>query len=364
MTRAVVLPAAGASVEVVEVELPALGPAEVRVRLAAAGVCHSDLSMVDGTMAPDFPLILGHEGSGVVVSVGRDVERLGPGDRVVFNWAASCGDCWYCARAEPWLCVAAAGVVARPAGSWRGRRMHAALGVGVFAEETIVHESAAVPVPRAVPHDVAALLGCAVLTGTGAVWRTSDVQPGESVCVVGLGGVGLCAIAAARIAGAARVVAVDLRADKEGIARRMGATDFVPGGRQTAREVRRLTEGRGADHSFECVGGAETIRLSWQATRRGGRCVVVGIGRRDDTVRFSAMELYHFNRDLTSSLYGSSDPVRDIPVLCELVGSGQLDVSPLITDRIGLDGVPAAFERMRHGIGVRSVIEFEPPAAA
>lgn len=357
-TRAVVLGAAGTDPEVVEVPLAPLTRTGVRVRVAAAGVCHSDLSMVDGTMSPGFPLMLGHEASGTITAVGPEVEDVAVGDRVVLNWAPACRRCWFCLHGEPWLCRRAEGVVSTPSGrSWRGEELQDLLGVGAFAETVVVDQRAVVPLPDGVGLDVAAVLGCAALTGTGAVWNTARVRPGDSVLVIGLGGIGLCAVAAARLAGASTIIGVDTSEAKADLAATMGATDYLVSAPRLRRSVAALTGGRGVDHAVECVGSSRTIRAAWESVRRGGTCTVVGVGRRDDMVEISAMESYYFAKTLTGSVFGSSDPARDVPTLAAHIASGRLDLSPLITHRDSLDGVGAAFERMRHGVGGRSLLE-------
>ncbi|MFH9863423.1 Zn-dependent alcohol dehydrogenase [Streptomyces sp. NPDC017202] len=359
MVRAAVLPAVGAPLEITEIELPEPGPGQVRVRLAAAGVCHSDLSLSDGTMRVPVPAVLGHEGAGTVVSVGEGVTGLAPGDGVVLNWAPSCGKCHACSLGEVWLCADAlsgsADVYARTAG---GTDLHPGLNVAAFAEETVVPVSCTLPLPDGIPLTDAALLGCAVLTGYGAVHHCAQVRPGETVAVFGVGGVGLAALQAARIAGASTVVAVDVSPEKEELARAAGATEYLVARDTTAREIRALTGKQGVDVAVECVGRAVTIRTAWESTRRGGRTVVVGIGGKDQQVTFNALELFHWGRTLTGCVYGNSDPARDLPVLAAHVRAGRLDLGSLITERIALEGIPAAFENMLAGKGGRALIVF------
>ncbi|MFJ8274611.1 Zn-dependent alcohol dehydrogenase [Streptomyces sp. NPDC094154] len=357
--RAAVLPAVGSPLEVTGIELPEPGPGRVRVRLAAAGVCHSDLSLTNGTLRVPVPAVLGHEGAGTVVAVGEGVTRVAPGDAVVLNWAPSCGKCHACSLGEVWLCAnamnGAADVHARTAD---GTELHPGLNVAAFAEETVVAASCVLPLPDGVPLTDAALLGCAVLTGYGAVHHAAKVRPGETVAVFGAGGVGLATLQAARIAGAERIVAVDVSLEKEELARRAGATDFLPATADTPREIRALTGKQGVDAAVECVGRAVTIRAAWESTRRGGRTTVVGIGGKDEQVTFNALELFHWGRTLTGCVYGNADPARDLPVLAEHVRTGRLDLTTLVTDRISLDDIPAAFENMLAGKGGRALVVF------
>lgn len=357
MVRAAVLPQVGAEVEVRDIDLPAPAAGRVRVRVSAAGVCHSDLSLSDGTLRQSVPAVLGHEGAGVVVAVGPGVTRVATGDRVLLNWAPACRSCWWCRNGEPHLCEHALDAASSPyAALPDGTGLYPGLGTGAFAEETVVAEAACIPLPADLPLDVAALLGCAVLTGTGAVLTAAGVHPGESVVVVGLGGVGLSAVQGARIAGADPIIAVDVSEEKEPLARRLGATEFVVAGDDLPRRVRELTGGRGADHAVECVGRGTTIRAAWSSTRRGGRTTVVGIGRNDDPVPLNALEVFHFGRTLSGCVFGSCDPDRDVPVLIEHWRAGRLDLDSLVTDRVGLDGIGEAFVRMRAGSGGRTLV--------
>lgn len=357
MVRAAVLPGVGAPIEVSDIELPDPGPGQVRVRVAAAGVCHSDLSLSNGTLRQSMPVVLGHEAAGTVVSVGEGVAGLSPGDRVLLNWAPPCGECWWCTHGEPHLCAHALDAASKPyAALPDGTELYPGLGTAAFAEETVVPARAAILLPDDVSLDTAALVGCAVLTGVGAVLNTARVRPGESVLVLGLGGVGLAALQGARLAEAAPVIAVDVSPAKEELARSLGADEFLVASDELSKQVRALTGGRGVDHAIECVGRAATIRQAWGLTRRGGHTTVVGIGRKDDTFELNALEVFHFARSLTGCVFGSTDPERDVPALLEHVRAGRLDLDALVTDRIGLDEVPAAFDRMREGIGARSLV--------
>ncbi|MEV5147006.1 Zn-dependent alcohol dehydrogenase [Streptomyces sp. NPDC052727] len=357
--RAAVLPAIGAPLEITGIELPDPGPGQVRVRLAAAGVCHSDLSLSDGTMRVPVPAVLGHEGAGTVVAVGDGVTHVSPGSPVVLNWAPSCGSCHACTLGEVWLCAnalnGAADVYAR---TTDGTELHPGLNVAAFAEETVVAASCVLPLPQGVPLVDAALLGCAVLTGYGAVHHSARVRSGETVAVFGVGGVGLATLQSARIAGASRIIAVDVSPDKEELARAAGATDYVLASENTPREIRGLTGKQGVDVSVECVGRAVSIRAAWESTRRGGRTTVVGIGGKDQQVTFNALELFHWGRTLSGCVYGNSDPSRDVPLLAGHVREGRLDLSTLVTDRITLEDIPTAFDNMLAGKGGRALVVF------
>ncbi|MEU5182637.1 Zn-dependent alcohol dehydrogenase [Streptomyces longwoodensis] len=357
--RAAVLPAIGAPLDVTGIELPAPGPGRVRVRLAAAGVCHSDLSLANGTLKVPVPAVLGHEGAGTVLAVGEGVTGFAPGDGVVLNWAPSCGRCHACGLGEVWLCAnalsGAADVYARTVD---GTDLHPGLNVAAFAEETVVPVSCLLPLPEGIPLTDAALLGCAVLTGYGAVHHSARVREGETVAVFGVGGVGLAALQAARIAGASKIVAVDVSPEKEELARAAGATDYLVASSDTAREIRALTGRQGVDVAVECVGRAVTIRTAWESTRRGGRTTVVGIGGTDQQVTFNALELFHWGRTLSGCVYGNSDPAADLPVLATHIREGRLDLASLVTERITLDDIPTAFDHMLAGKGGRALVVF------
>ena len=356
MVRAAVLHAPGESLRLAELDLPEPGPGQVRVQIAATGVCHSDLSLARGTLRTALPVVLGHESAGTVVSVGEGVTRTAPGDRVVLCWAPPCGTCWFCGQDEPWLCERSSDSATRPYATVDGQDVYPGLSTGGFAEQTVVSERAVLPVPDAVPLEHAALVGCAVMTGVGAVLKTARVRAGQSVLVVGLGGVGLSVVQGARLAGAGQVVVVDRSPDKLELARTLGATDVLEAGGELAKQVRALTERRGADHAFDCVGAAATIRAAWSATRRGGVTTVVGIGGKDEQVSFSPLELFHFARTLQGCVYGSTDPLVDIPQMLDHAAAGRLDLGALVSGTVGLDGVDAAFADMTAGRGARTLV--------
>jgi len=355
--KAVVAREQGGHLEVEDLDLAGPGPGEVRVRLRASGVCHSDLSIWDGTLGGSFPVVLGHEGAGEITELGAGVADRSIGDHVILSWIPPCGRCRYCWSGQANLCTA---VRERQAGrghlSSGGDPVAAGLGTAAFAEETVVPAEAAIPIPADVPDAVAALVGCGVMTGVGAVINTARVRPGESVVVIGCGGVGLNVLQGARLAGADPICAIDPLPAKREAARRFGAT-YVAAPEDLVEVTRLLTEGRGFDYAFEVVGRSSTIRLAYDATRRGGTTVVVGAGSRNDPVTFSAGELFSTERRLVGCLYGSADVRTDFSRILRLWQAGRLDLEGLVSRRIGLGDVNEAFEAMRAGDVVRSVIE-------
>ena len=358
--QAAVMREVGAPVRVEEIVLPTPGARQVRVRLLATGVCHSDLSLARGTLSSRTPVVLGHEGCGEVIEAGDGVTSVGPGDTVLLNWAPACRACWWCEHGEPHLCANAskAGDQAY-ARLGDGTPVYPGLGVGAFATETVINESACIVIPADVDRQAAALLGCAVITGVGAVRHAAGVRNGDSVVVIGLGGVGLSAVQGARLAGASTIVAVDGSGPKRELALRLGATEVLEPSAELSRQVRALTEGRGADHAIECVGRADTIRTAWSVTRRGGRATVVGLGSKTDSLSMSAFEVAYFARTLQGSMYGSADPLVDIPILLEEVRRGGLDLEAMVTSRISIEDVETAFTDMSAGRGARSLVVFD-----
>jgi S-(hydroxymethyl)glutathione dehydrogenase/alcohol dehydrogenase len=358
--RAAVARQVGAPLSVEEIELAAPGRRDVVVRMVASGVCHSDLSVQSGAIPFTFPTVLGHEGAGVVESVGEAVTRVAPGDHVVLTWMPPCRRCFWCLAGQPMLCEAGlAEVLAGPYASVDGTPLVRGLGTATFAERTMVPEGGVVPIDPSVPLELAALVGCALSTGLGAVWRTAEVRPGSSVAVIGCGGVGLAVVQGARLAGAGVIVAVDPVPAKLEMAMCLGATALVDAAGDVPAAVRQATAGRGADTVFEVVGRPSTIETAFAATRRGGTTVLVGAGSPGDEVRFDAMELFLGAKTLKGCVYGSTDPDRDFPVLVELIRSGAVDASAMVSRRIGLDEVNEAFEAMEAGTVVRSVIVFD-----
>jgi S-(hydroxymethyl)glutathione dehydrogenase/alcohol dehydrogenase len=341
-----------------DIDQPTPGPGEVRVDVAGAGVCHSDLSAMNGTFPQPAPAVLGHEGAGVVSAVGDGVGGLTEGDHVILAWLAPCGDCRWCQGGQPNLCITHLGTSAgTPRFRAGGTDLYAMAGVGCFAEQVVVHASAAVRIDDDVPLDVAALIGCGVTTGAGAVFNAAQVEPGATVAVVGLGGVGLSAVQAARISEAGSIVAIDPLTSKHDLALRLGAThavtpDDLPG---VAAE---LTGGDGFDYVIEAVGRPATIRAAYDATRRGGATVVVGMGSYTDEVTFNAFELAFVEKRIIGSLYGSADVHRDFPLLIEHWRAGRLDLEGLISRRIPIERINEAIGALAAGEVVRQVVTF------
>lgn len=364
--RAAVWRAPGEPCSVEEVLLDPPGEGEALVRIAAAGICHSDLHLADGHLGKRrFPTVLGHEGAGVVEATGPGVSNVAPGDRVSLCFLPSCGDCRACRSGRPNLCEPgsrASFAGTRPDGTARARTAAGAalqqfLGIGCFAELCVVPAAAAIPAPAELPLWEAALVGCALVTGFGAVRNAARVTANESVCVVGCGGVGLQVVLAARLAGAAPIVAVDLVPEKLELARARGATHAVTAGDGAAKRVRELTDG-GVDHAFEVVGRSESIRLAWEALRPGGTAVVVGLAPVGVEASVPAIDFLS-EKTLRGSFYGSGDPAREIAEIGELAATGALDVAGSVSSLTNLDGIEEAFARMRRGEGARSVAVFD-----
>ncbi|MBX5465341.1 MAG: Zn-dependent alcohol dehydrogenase [Clostridia bacterium] len=364
--RAAVLEEAGRRLQVEELELEPPGPGEVMVRLAAAGVCHSDLHVIEGDLPVPLPAVLGHEGAGVVEAVGEGVTRVRPGDHVVLSWIPGCGRCYYCRIGRPELCDEAARLQVAgtlPGGALRLRRpggapVHHFLEVSCFAEATVVPERGVIPVRPDVPLDRAALVGCAVTTGWGAVVHTAGVRPGSSVAVVGTGGVGLNVVQAAALSGAWPVIAVDRVPAKLELARQFGATHTVDASRTSdvIGAVVDLTEGRGADYAFEVVGRPETIASAYGMARKGGTVVVVGVAAPHLEVGINAFSLPSQSKVLTGSWYGRSVPEVDIPHILDLYMAGRLKLDELISRRYRLEEANEAFDALRAGEVARGVL--------
>jgi alcohol dehydrogenase len=350
--------------ELTELDLEPPGPGELLVRVAAAGLCHSDLSVIDGSRPRPAPMVLGHEAAGEVVEVGAGVEHLRVGDHVVLTFVPSCGACPPCRSGRPALCEPAAaanagGELVTGGRRWSldGDRVHHHLGVSAFAEHTVVAAASAVRVDPDVPSEVAALFGCAVLTGVGAVLKAGHLSPGDRVAVFGLGGVGLAAVLGARYAGASEVIGVDLVPAKLELARELGATEVIRANDDSVERIRDLTGG-GAELAVETAGSEHALAQAYAATRRGGTTVTVGLPDPSRMLTIPALSLAAEERILRGSYLGSSIPERDIPALIALYRDGSLPVDRLLTHRIGLSEVNEGFDRLARGDAVRQAILF------
>lgn len=373
-TRAAVLTRTGAAVpyadsrplEIWEVDLAPPGPGEVLVKVAAAGVCHSDLSIINGDRPRDTPIVLGHEAAGVIQALGEGVTDLEVGDHVVMLFVPGCGNCQPCAEGRPVLCEPAgqAGVAGTLLSGARrlsrnGQPISHFVGVSAFAEHAVLSRRGVHRIDKSVPLELAALFGCAVMTGVGAVANTARVSPGQSVAVVGLGGVGLSSVMGAAAAGAARVVAVDLNADKLAMARDFGATDTVNAGDEDAvKQVRELTGG-GVDHAFEMVGSAKALEMAYRITRRGGQTVTAGLPSSAQAISLPVWHLVAEERTLKGCYMGSCVPRRDIDRYLALHAAGRLPVDRLVTGHLTLDQINEGFDRLARGEAIRQIIRME-----
>lgn len=364
--RAAVLEATGGPHGVHELDLAAPRDGEVLVRLAASGVCHSDLNAIDGTAETRCPAVLGHEGAGVVEAVGQGVTRVAVGDHVALSWSPSCGACGECLRGLPQLCStasAAMGTGGLADGTTRlsrdGDPVYHYSFLSTFAEACVVPERSCVPIPHDVPFAVAGLVGCAVTTGVGAVWRTAGVRPGDRVAIIGCGGVGLSALMAAVAVGAEPVIAVDLTPARLGTARSFGASGGVlwAGSAEATAEAIRDASGGGVDYAIEATGRPEAMTAAFLATRARGAAVLVGIPRADATVTLPALSIPRLERRVLGSLYGSSRPERDFGATLALYRAGRLPLDRLVSHRLPLEEVERGFELMRRGDAVRVVLD-------
>ncbi len=354
--RGVVAPEKAAPVSIEQVVVPDPGPGEAVVRVQACGVCHTDLHYREGAINDDFPFLLGHEAAGRVESVGDGVENVAPGDYVVLAWRAPCGDCRSCRRGRPWYCFASRNAT-QPMTLADGTPLTPALGIGAFAELTLVAAGQAVKVDPAARPEAAGLIGCGVMAGFGAAVNTGGVHRGDTVAVIGCGGVGDAAIAGAALAGARQVIGIDVDSRKLEWARRFGATHTVDASRQDPVEaVRQLSGGTGADVVVEAVGSPETYRQAFFARDLAGTLVQVGVPDPTMTVELPMIELFGRGGALKSSWYGDCLPTRDFPMLIDLYLSGRLDLEGFVSETIGLDDVEDALGRMTRGEVLRSVV--------
>jgi Zn-dependent alcohol dehydrogenase len=370
---AAVLERTGGPLHVAELELAAPGAGEVLVRLHASGVCHSDQNAIDGTAEARCPVVLGHEGAGVVEAVGPGVTRVSAGRHVALSWAPSCGACAECLRELPQLCSAAwpaMGAGGLLDGTSRlsrdGEPVYHYSFISSFAEAAVVPERSCVPIPDDVPFAVAGLVGCAVTTGVGAVWRTAGVRPGDRVAVIGCGGVGLSAVLAAAAAGAATVVAVDVNPDKLTEAAGFGATAGVLWAGSPEETAAAVVEesGGGVDYAIEATGRTDAMLAAFLSTRPRGAAVLVGIPREDAVLPLPALSIPRMERRVLGSLYGSSRPERDFVTILDLYKRGILPLDKLISHRLPLDEIGPAFDLLHSGDALRVVLDLSPNGAA
>jgi S-(hydroxymethyl)glutathione dehydrogenase/alcohol dehydrogenase len=365
-SRAAVLFEPGQKLEVCEVDVQDPGPGEVRIQLKAAGVCHTDLSVMTGQLKAPLPAILGHEGAGIVSDVGAGVTSFQPGDHVIPLWRLSCGECEYCSGGRPALC--AEGTEIRSSGrlqdgtsrfSFEGKEILHFAGVSSFSNYTVLPEGAVLKIPQDLPFEQAALMGCAVITGVGAVVNAAKVKPGRTVAVFGAGGVGVNVVQGAVLAGAKTIIAVDRYASRLEEARVFGATHTVNASDgDPVAAIRELTEGRGVDYAFEAVGLPVTIEQAFNSLAKRGVAMVVGIAPSNTEVTISSSALVYEERVLAGSLYGSAAPKTDIPMMIDLYRGGKLKLDELLTRTYPIEEINEAYDAMQSGETLRSVVTF------
>ncbi|MCK0110798.1 S-(hydroxymethyl)mycothiol dehydrogenase [Ornithinimicrobium sp. F0845] len=346
----------GAEVELVDIVVPDPGPGEAVVRVEACGVCHTDLHYREGGINDEFPFLLGHEAAGTVEAVGEGVTEVEPGDFVILNWRAVCGQCRACAKGEPWYCFNTANATQKMTLT-DGTELSPALGIGAFIEKTLVAAGQCTKVDREASATAAGLLGCGIMAGFGAAVNTGGVRRGDSVAVIGCGGVGDAAIAGAALAGATTIIAVDVDDRKLEIATGFGATHTVnSSGRDPVVAIQELTDGFGADLVVDAVGRPETYKQAFYARDLAGTVVLVGVPTPEMTVELPLLDVFGRGGSLKSSWYGDCLPSRDFPMLIDLYRQGRFDLDAFVTETIGIDDVEGAFSKMERGEVLRSVV--------
>ena len=367
MPKAAVCVALNEPLEIQDLELEAPHAGEIRVRMGASGVCHSDLSIQNGTLMGAFPMVLGHEGAGVIEELGEGVTGLEVGDHIVVSWVPQCGECFFCKKGQGFLCEA--GQMAMVTGglldgstrfSLNGEPIKQMACSGTFSEQAVIPAIGAVKIPKDVPLEIGALIGCGVLTGVGAALNTANIREGDTVAVIGCGGVGLNVIQGAKIAGAAEIIAIDMLANKLDMAKQFGATTLVNAGDgDPVSQVMELTQQRGVDVAFEVIGLKQTIEQTLMMTRRGGEAILVGVPRMEVMLELPAFfGVVLMSKTIKGCWYGSSNVQQDVPRLLEYYKSGQLKLDELISRRISVNDVNAAFKAMEAGEVARSVIQY------
>ncbi|MGY1945191.1 S-(hydroxymethyl)mycothiol dehydrogenase [Nocardia asiatica] len=354
--RGVIARAKGAPVELTDIIIPDPGAGEVVVAIAACGVCHTDLSYREGGINNEFPFLLGHEAAGTVETVGAGVDSVQPGDFVILNWRAVCGRCRACKRGRPQYCFSTFNA-GQPMTLEDGTKLSPALGIGAFAQKTLVHAGQCTKVDPTADPAVVGLLGCGVMAGLGAAVNTGDVGRGDSVTVIGCGGVGAAAIVGSRLVGASKIIAVDRDRRKLAWARDLGATHTIDASHvDVVTAVQELTDGFGADVVIDAVGRPETWKQAFYARDLAGTVVLVGVPSPDMRLDIPLLDLFSHGGALKSSWYGDCLPERDFPALVDLYQQGRLPLEKFVTERIKIDEVEAAFQRMRTGDVLRSVV--------
>lgn len=367
MPKAAVCVGLNEPLEIQDLELEAPHAGEIRVRMGASGVCHSDLSIQNGTLMGAFPMVLGHEGAGVVEEIGEGVTGLEVGDHIVVSWVPQCGECFFCRKGQGFLCES--GGMAMVTGglldgstrfSRNGEPIKQMACSGTFSEQAVIPAIGAVKIPKDVPLEIGALIGCGVLTGVGAALNTANIKRGDTVAVIGCGGVGLNVIQGAKIAGAEEIIAVDMLPNKLDMAKQFGATTLVNAGDgDPVSQVMELTEQRGVDVAFEVIGLKQTIEQTVMMTRRGGEAILVGVPRMEVMLELPAFfGVVLMSKTIKGCWYGSSNVQEDVPRLLEYYKSGELKLDELISRRISVDEVNDAFKAMEAGEVARSVISY------
>ena len=365
MMKAAVLHEVGGPFVIEDLTLQEPGAGEVLVRMVAAGICHSDWHFVTGALQRPFPVVLGHEGAGVVEEVGAGVTRVRPGDHVILNWSPDCGSCFYCKRGRNNLCERF--LRARRGGTLMDGTTRLQLGnemvhqfstVSTFAEYGVTDEASCVAIERDVPFEVGAVVGCAVMTGFGAVMNTEQVRADDSVAVYGCGGIGLNILQGAALCGAEPIIAVDRVPEKLNTARGFGATHAIEAGEETVEEIRSLTEGRGADYVYEAVGLPVLQEEAFEAVRPGGDLIIVGVAPRDSTARFSTFAVHAQEKRVVGCLYGTANTRRDFPLILDLYKKGKLKLDELISRKYRLEDINTAYEDLLNGEINRGVIVY------
>jgi S-(hydroxymethyl)glutathione dehydrogenase/alcohol dehydrogenase len=367
MPKAAVCVGLNEPLEIQDLELESPHAGEIRVRMGASGVCHSDLSIQNGTLMGAFPMVLGHEGAGVIEQLGEGVTGLEVGDHVVVSWVPQCGECFFCKKGQGFLCEA--GQMAMMTGglldgttrfSRDGQPITQMACSGTFSEQAVIPAIGAVKIPKDVPLEIGALIGCGVLTGVGAALNTANIQRGDTVAVIGCGGVGLNVIQGAKIAGADEIIAIDMLPNKLDMAKQFGATTLVNAGDgDPVSQVMELTEQRGVDVAFEVIGLKQTIEQTLMMTRRGGEAILVGVPRMEVMLELPAFfGVVLMSKTIKGCWYGSSNVQQDVPRLLEYYKNGELKLDELISRRISVDEVNDAFTAMEAGEVARSVIEY------